>query len=111
MELRAMTILLVGLYGCGSNKPGSAQGDADAEADADADADGDTDGDGDGDADGDADSDADADVRDVCVGAPPAGLQSDLTIEHGGRARVFDLYVPQGAPAGPLPLVLDLHGL
>jgi polyhydroxybutyrate depolymerase len=39
-----------------------------------------------------------------------AGLTVSLQLEHDGLTRQYDLYVPDSAPPGPLPLVLDLHG-
>ena len=39
-----------------------------------------------------------------------AGLTTDLQLEHGGRTRIYDLYVPDASPLDSLPLLLDLHG-
>ncbi|MEM7706437.1 MAG: prolyl oligopeptidase family serine peptidase [Pseudomonadota bacterium] len=36
-------------------------------------------------------------------------LQSELTLEHGGQTRLYDLYVPPTSGGGALPLVIDFH--
>jgi polyhydroxybutyrate depolymerase len=38
------------------------------------------------------------------------GLRRDLTLEHGGLTRYFDLYVPPNLPRSAVPLVFVLHG-
>lgn len=38
------------------------------------------------------------------------GLSTQLTIQHGGLERHYDLFVPPGAPEGLRPLVVTLHG-
>lgn len=42
--------------------------------------------------------------------AAQAELQTGLTLIHDGEQRIYDLYVPDTAHDGPLPLVFDLHG-
>lgn len=39
------------------------------------------------------------------------GLTVEASLESGGLARSYRVYVPTGAGAGPLPLVLAFHGL
>jgi hypothetical protein len=60
MVLVALSFMLAGLWGCGSDNQG--EGDSNTDADADSDADADLDSDSDADTDGDADTDSDSDV-------------------------------------------------
>jgi polyhydroxybutyrate depolymerase len=49
-----------------------------------------------------------------CASPPPAGTAPEVqqrTIDVDGTERDYRLYVPAGLPAGPVPLVLDIHGL
>lgn len=40
-----------------------------------------------------------------------AGLHADIELEHDGRARTFDLFVPSGRSDGErIPLVINMHG-
>jgi hypothetical protein len=39
--------------------------------------------------------------------AAQAELQTGLTLIHDGEQRIYDLYVPDTAHDGPLPLVFD----
>jgi polyhydroxybutyrate depolymerase len=49
-----------------------------------------------------------------CAAPPPAGTAPEVqqrTIDVDGTKRDYRLYVPAGLPEGPVPLVLDIHGL
>lgn len=60
---------------------------------------------------GDASGAADAAVA-TCTGLEPQPLDSDWTLESGGRTRSFQVHVPGTYdPATAVPLVFDLHGL
>ena len=51
-----------------------------------------------------------AGTADPAAAAHPRPGDERVTLEVGGRRRDYVLHVPAGLPAGPRPLVLELHG-
>jgi polyhydroxybutyrate depolymerase len=66
----------------------------------------------DGDDAGPATTESDAAAGSAAPAAPvdPVGTVTHGTLASGGRDRTYRLYVPASLPAGPVPLLVGLHG-